>query len=124
MMTSLFLRLHFSKHSSVGRRKLFLPAGVEILSPENYDDLWATESSAMSMTSRAFQGTPLAGMNGSARGFVMECVARRCDEKFGPTRDPDKFHGRVTRDYDWLRSDGSRIEAKHAKFIYIERERT
>ncbi len=71
----------------------------------------------------------MSSMVGSLRGSVLEAVARRYDSRYGPVRKGARertYDGRRWRSYtsfDWLRNDGTKVEAKSARLSYECRSR-
>jgi hypothetical protein len=103
---------------AIGRRTLFVPPTAEILRPDDFRDLLEQKTAG----GEAFEGVPLARLNCALRGQIFEKIARRHDEQFGPTRDAEPGGVRLVastrRAYDWIRHDGSRIEAKGAQLMF------
>ena len=124
VMTSTLTR-HLSERLScaIGRRTLYVPQTAEILRPDDFRDLLGQRT----LGGTAFEGVPLAKLTCSLRGRVFEEIARRHDELLGPTRDAEVGRGQrlrpTCRAYDWIRHDGTRVEAKGAQLMFSKRGR-
>ena len=57
-------------------RRLFIPAGADVIRAGDYADLWSGQGRG----DHAFAGVPLATLSGALRGNILEKVARRDEE--------------------------------------------
>ena len=87
------------------------------------DPLYADLFSYRSETAKLYEGVPLSGLTAKLRGTILENVVRRYDERIYGTQNPDRertYDGQRWRcpSVDWVRTNGSRIEAKSSQLKY------